>query len=248
MRGTAAELLAWADAQRGVTERPAGSNRVRYWDDCGMHGDQGEPWCATFYLAGLLAVGVTPVTRSVFVPTIENDYRRAGRWYPIERAQPGDQVCYGIGKGHTGVVVSIDARARTLVAVEGNTSGNDHDSQDNGGGVFRKVRPWSLVHGVGRPPFQLEHPEVKPMHDPAWMFEPIVADRPCPTGGAWLLGVSGAIYAVGGAPYHGGANGKPYFANRTAADFAELTPAETAAGKSYVILSRQAGGRYAYPE
>lgn len=56
--------------------------------------------------------------------------------------------------------------------------------------------------------------EVRPMFDPPL---PIVAYLDCPTGGSWLLGKDGAIFAVGGAPYLGGANGKPYFVGRTAA-------------------------------
>jgi hypothetical protein len=55
------------------------------------------------------------------------------------------------------------------------------------------------------------------MYDPALMLEPIVADLACPTGGAWLLAKSGAVYAFGGAPYAGAPNGKDYFAGRTAA-------------------------------
>jgi len=93
----------------------------------------------------------------------------------------------------------------------------------------------------------LEHPtEIKPMYDPP--LPPTVASRRCPTGGSWLLAESGAIAAIDGAPYAGGANGKTYFAGRHGADFADLTPAEQAAGKLYVILSREPGGRYAYPE
>lgn len=60
-------------------------------------------------------------------------------------------------------------------------------------------------------------PEVRPMYDPALALEPIVADLACPTGGVWLLARSGAVYAFGGAPYQGAANGKAYFAGRVAA-------------------------------
>ena len=88
--------------------------------------------------------------------------------------------------------------------------------------------------------------DVKPMYDPP--LTDIVASKRCPTGGSWLLKKDGAIFAIDGAPYAGGANGKPYFAGRTAADFDDLTDADRAAGKLYVLLSTQAGGRYAYPE
>lgn len=55
---------------------------------------------------------------------------------------------------------------------------------------------------------------VQPMYSPPLQ---IVAELDCPTGGVWCLGPDGSIYAWGGAPYLGGANGKPYFAGRTAA-------------------------------
>lgn len=66
-------------------------------------------------------------------------------------------------------------------------------------------RPWEAPKGVA------------PMHDPALDLEPIVADLACPTGGAWLLAASGAVYAFGGAPFLGAPNGKDYFRGRVAA-------------------------------
>ena len=146
-------LLDWAKKQLGVTENPPNSNHVRYWDDVGMSGAQGQPWCAAFYLAGLTAVGVKPVSRSVFVPTLVSDYRSAKRLYRMEDAEPGDQVLYHFGHGHTGIVESVDLGNRMVTAIEGNTSANAQGSQDNGGGVFRKVRPWTDISGCGRPLF-----------------------------------------------------------------------------------------------
>ncbi len=80
------------------------------------------------------------------------------------------------------------------------------------------------------------------MYDPPHVLEPIVADLRAPQGGVWLLSGSGAVYAYGGAPFHGGANAKPYFANRTAA---RLEPRQDANG--YVIVATS-GERYSYPE
>jgi hypothetical protein len=64
--------------------------------------------------------------------------------------------------------------------------------------------------------------------------------------GAWLLTQDGAVYTLGAAPYHGGANGQGYFTGRQAARFGTLTAAEVAAGKAYVILDSE-GERYAFP-
>lgn len=159
---TADALLAWARTQLGVTENPPGSNRVRYWDDVNMRALQGQPWCAAFYLAGLTAVGVKPVTRSVYVPQIIIQYRNVGRLFPAALGLPGDQVLYNIGDGHTGVLESVDVAAKTVTAIEGNTSSGNRGSQNNGGGVFRRTRKWGLVVGMGRPAFVLAPPAPAP--------------------------------------------------------------------------------------
>lgn len=59
--------------------------------------------------------------------------------------------------------------------------------------------------------------KVFPMFDPALVIEPVVADLSCPTGGAWCLSASGAIYAWGGAPHLGQPRDKDYFRGRVAA-------------------------------
>lgn len=79
-------------------------------------------------------------------------------------------------------------------------------------------------------------PKVKPMYDPPLQ---IVASLERPTGGTWLLGQDGAIYAYGGAPYKGGANGQDYWANRKAAQL-------EAHGDGYTIIATS-GERYDYP-
>lgn len=73
-------------------------------------------------------------------------------------------------------------------------------------------------------------------YDPPVKVEPIVDDMACPTGGAWTLAESGAVNAWAGAPYLGGANGKPYFAGRKAARL------ELADGKYRIVAS--SGERY----
>jgi hypothetical protein len=93
------------------------------------------------------------VSRSVFVPTLVVDYRKAGRLFPVAQGKPGDQVLFHFGQGHTGILESIDPVKRTVTCIEGNTSQGVKGSQDDGGGVFRRTRPWSDVSGCGRPAF-----------------------------------------------------------------------------------------------
>lgn len=156
MDNTPEAVLAWAVTKLGITEWPPESNRVEFWDDIHLSGDQGQPWCAAFVQAAYLANGVQLISKSVYVPQLINDYYKAGRLHPIADARPGDQVLYrGVDfpEGHTGIVESIDHDAKTVTAIEGNTSSGPGGSQWNGGGVYRRVRPWSDVAGVGRPDF-----------------------------------------------------------------------------------------------
>lgn len=197
--GTATELVDWALNQIGTTEDPPGSNHVRYWDDIGLHGFQGEPWCAAFYLAGLLATNTVPVTRSVYVPTIRANYQAVRKLHSVSEARPGDQVLYRFGQGHTGVLVSTDVSEKTITTVEGNTSPDNRGSQDNGGGVFLRHRPWAQVWGVGRPDFD---PEQSPLSQEADVPAPndVVDSAICPDGGGWDMHADGGVFAWNGTP------------------------------------------------
>jgi hypothetical protein len=61
---------------------------------------------------------------------------------------------------------------------------------------------------------------VKPMFDPAIGPIAAAAQWPDKPGAVLLLAPSGAVFALFGAPYYGGANGQAYFTGRTAAGFA----------------------------
>lgn len=100
--------------------------------------------------------------------------------------------------------------------------------------------PWHVELAPDRKPLPPKEDKVKPMFNPPYSLEPIVADLKCPTGGAWLLAISGAVYAFGGAPFLGGANGKDYFIGRKAARL-ELNDR-----KGYDIIATS-GERYSYP-
>lgn len=74
-----------------------------------------------------------------------------------------------------------------------------------------------VIHPGPTPP-----PPEKPMLAPKYnisVASPIVDVLACPTGGFWQLFADGSVFAWLGAPYLGGANGKPYFAGRSAAQF-----------------------------
>jgi hypothetical protein len=155
--GTAADVLAWARAQLGVTESPPNSNRVRYWADAGMAKLQGQPWCDAFVSAAFKLHGVDVPPQS-YCPYSEAWYRKGGRLVDVTKAQPGDQVLFHFAgeaneANHTGILESIDLAKHTVTCLEGNTAPGSAGSQSNGGGVYRRTRSFSVVRAVGRPPY-----------------------------------------------------------------------------------------------
>lgn len=105
--------------------------------------------------------------------------------------------------------------------------------------LYAAIREINALAATDPPP---PAEKVRPMYDPP--IPPIVASAPDPATarGVWLLAADGAVYAIHGARYAGGANGKPYFAGRRAA---RIEPA--GGGKIYTIVATS-GERYTYPE
>jgi len=205
------QVLAEARTEIRYTENPPGSNRNKF---SAALGRPAEPWCADFIVAIARRVGLKLPSESASAVAMADGFHRAGTWHPgVAGAQAGDVVFFsfdGRGIEHVGWV--LNPLSGSLATIEGNTSSGDGGSQANGGGVFQRVRPARYVVGYGRPPYTPTG--VTPMFDPPLQ---IAASLECPTGGTWLFGQDGSVYAFGGAPYLGGANGKPYFANRKVA-------------------------------
>ena len=139
----AVKALRQAQAQIGVKEKPAGSNKVLFSDWYGIRG----PWCAMFVTWCYDRSGSKAFTRGsryAYVPYIVNDARAGRNGLSVTRAPlPGDVVCYDWDGGvadHTGL---FEKGSRDMFhAIEGNTSvGND----SNGGEVMRRSRQGSQV-------------------------------------------------------------------------------------------------------
>ena len=133
-----AEAARIALGEKGISESPAGSNRVKYSVWYGMIG----PWCAMF-VSWVYAQAGLPF-RYAYVPYIVRD-ARAGRngLRVVSSPQRGDVVCYQFGSepDHCGIFLRwIDAHS--FEAIEGNTS---LTSNDNGGRVMVRHRPRSAV-------------------------------------------------------------------------------------------------------
>lgn len=116
-----------------------------------------QPWCGSFVDCVLVDAGQTGEPSSVYTPAGAQAYRRLGRW--VDRNAPaerGDVVYFdwqpGTGIDHVGIVTGV-RRDGQVETIEGNTSPSTAGSQSNGGGVYRRVRPRSVIAGFGRPAY-----------------------------------------------------------------------------------------------
>ncbi len=233
---TREQTVALARSQIGVKEFPAGSNRVLYSLWYGLVG----PWCAMFqswlyWKAGIGWYRYASTAASVAAA------RRAGRLVPVAQALPGDNMVhlYSSKLGHTGMATVSGGRS----TVEGNTNGGGSRS---GGEVMEHDRPDDYWHYCIRMDFP-SSPTPQPLpppqpgvtvFNPPLTLPPIVSSAKDPvTGGSWLLGRDGGVFAFDGARFLGSAAGKPYFAGRTAAQL------EVTADGRYVVVA-SSGERY----
>lgn len=156
----------WLSTHRGITEKPAGSNRDDRQDGIAAAQKRlgawlvGLPWCGVWAANALLAAGVQGVSyRLASVRLIEldakagnapfRDWRQPGEWKRVLR---GDlAVMFGPGVHVETVRGFKQHRGQVYVVTEGgNTSGGPGGSQSNGGGSYRRVRPLSNVYGFAR--------------------------------------------------------------------------------------------------
>lgn len=151
MSGSARELLTWAASQVRTMENPLESNKQPYAARAG-HAN-GQPWCATFIVAGFKANGVPLVagTDTAFTPTMQQGFKRAGRLHDTPRAGDVGHVFYqDLGRiGHVFFVERVEGDF--VKTIEGNTNLN---GSRTGVGVFRHSRRWrgpNTIRGFGRP-------------------------------------------------------------------------------------------------
>ncbi|MDR1299669.1 MAG: hypothetical protein LBJ84_05400 [Oscillospiraceae bacterium] len=164
MAKTAKDFIAWLETEAAarVTESPAGSNRVKYWDMV-YPSFQGQPWCLGFIIAGARAVGFgKDAAPDIYSCTELRAWaQKRGAWVAAKDICPGDVVLFDFdGKPdrleHVGGCISVNAAAKTAVCIEGNTAYDERSSQANGGCVARKTRALSLIAGAYRPPYKIE--------------------------------------------------------------------------------------------
>ncbi|HEY8201338.1 MAG TPA: CHAP domain-containing protein, partial [Actinomycetota bacterium] len=168
-------------------------------------------WCATYIVACAREVGLRLPSESAYTPTMADGFRQAGRWFT--QPHPGDIAFVDFpndntrGIQHVAVVTGVEGFS--LRTVEGNTSSGTQGSQDNGGGVYQRIRPRGWIVGYGRPAFD---------GDPSVLGEGIItSDEETematvvtrPQGGYIVVQHDGGVFAYDGAPYVGSVPGTP---------------------------------------
>jgi peptidoglycan hydrolase-like protein with peptidoglycan-binding domain len=146
---SSADVLRIAGKELGTCEDPRGSNCCRYTNWYPM---DGSPWCAMFVSWVLDKAGVAGY-KHAYTPTGAELFRKQGRFFTSD-PKPGDVVYFNFPDSldriqHVGFVEKTGGSS--ITTIEGNTSSGEAGSQDNGEGVYRRVRPVSHVVGYGRP-------------------------------------------------------------------------------------------------
>lgn len=143
-----------AVSQIGYVEVPDNKTMYGKW-----YGLDGNPWCAMFvswvFNQADESERIAASTKKGFASCDAGLkwFTKKNKLVPIGQAQEGDIVFFQFDDDaqpdHVGIV--IKNTGKQLVCVEGNTSPDKKGSQSNGGGVYRKKRPYSVVMAVARP-------------------------------------------------------------------------------------------------
>ncbi len=195
---TEAEALRWYAGQVGTQEKPRGSNRQPYAALAG-HAN-GQPWCASFAVAGahVTGFGLPEGASSAYTPAMESAFKRAGRLFTAPR--PGDFFFVyfpSMGRvAHTGVVYAVDGGY--VKTIEGNS--NDEGSRE-GYEVCRRRRPIKRALGAvgirsfGRPLYVAVKPVPAAVSDAAPDLGVDMFLAQCTDTERWyLVGSDGAHY------------------------------------------------------
>lgn len=157
---TASDILKIAEAELGVKESPAGSNKVKYntWYYGKAVSGASYPWCVAFIEWCFNQIGALSLLnggkKTASCSTLAA-YAKKNGLLVTDGYRTGDLVFMNFSGGtttqHIGFVVS--ASGSTVNTIEGNTSSSTSGSQSNGGCVAKKSRSKSVIVGAYRPQY-----------------------------------------------------------------------------------------------
>ena len=150
------KIVEIAKAEVGFTETENNITKYGKW-----YGMDGQPWCAMFvswvYKQAGLSKRVAASTSKGFASCDAGLkwFVKHNKLVGVGQARAGDIVFFQFDKDpqpdHVGIVIKNNTRLNRLVCIEGNTSPDNKGSQSNGGGVYKKKRPYATVMAVARP-------------------------------------------------------------------------------------------------
>lgn len=153
---TSENICLIASRELGTVEVPDNKTKYGKW-----YGMDGQPWCAMFvswvFHQAQLSKNIAASTAKGFASCDAGLkwFSKKDKLVPIGQAQPGDIVFFQFDTDaqpdHVGIVIKNNTKLKRLVCIEGNTSADNKGSQSNGGGVYKKKRPYGTVMAVARP-------------------------------------------------------------------------------------------------
>ena len=163
------KVLDLANKEVGYKEKPVNLTKYGEWADKNKFTSfklNGNPWCYTFVSWVLMFSGCKEPFYA-YVPAGYDYYRKTGKLF--KTPLPGDLIFFDFNNDgipeHIGFCESLNLNKKgqivSINTIEGNTSSGVSGSQDNGDGVFKRVRNLSLIKGFGRPDYNVII-EVKP--------------------------------------------------------------------------------------
>jgi hypothetical protein len=176
---TVDELLNVFASQVGQHESPNGSNHQKWGTWYGMdrvsYCGIGVGWCFAHVKNGidLRKIGISPA----YTPSFLASGTKSAYFTRVPRSsiRKGDVVFFNFPDKvyrtqHVGISTS-SVQGRYFKTIEFNTSDSNSGSQDNGGGVYHKIRTISVVSGVLRPHYKttlspIRKPKAKPKARP----------------------------------------------------------------------------------
>lgn len=157
---TLEKVLELAKKEVGTKEKPVNLTKYGEWADKNKFSTMklnGQPWCYTFVSWVLMHSGVKEPFFA-YVPAGYNHYCKTGKIF--KEPKIGDLIFFDFNKDgipeHIGFVTGINKkgnRVESVNTIEGNTSSGVAGSQDNGDGIFERVRHISLIKAFGRPDY-----------------------------------------------------------------------------------------------
>jgi hypothetical protein len=118
----------------------------------------GQPWCGLLCIVAWASAGVSLPKDTVSTVAILNRARRGDQFTAVspESARAGDLVVMDFDRAHGPPAMHVGLakgpmRNGLIPTREGNTSPGSGGSQNDGGGVYDRVRPRNVVVVVARP-------------------------------------------------------------------------------------------------